>query len=295
MHSLRLAALAALLLSAGSGCFFYSDDDDCQYGGVPTDEAEGDGAAQYDPGQRNPETGVCEYFGGGGGGGGGCNDPCNPCPDSPAEEPDRAPLPTWGFCESQCTGLAEAACVEASGCRAIYTSNCIDQDCVDEPLYVDCWATDMQGPIQGGGCTGLDSFTCSMHDDCSAVHYSTCPGAPGDQADPACLAANFGYCTPEGETGDPGNCYDPVTCDQLPPECPDETTPGIKDGCYTGFCIPLDQCEDAPACAELADEVSCIARADCKPIYSGEDCTCDEIGVCTCETWIYESCEIDDQ
>jgi hypothetical protein len=289
MHSPRFALAGVLLLTAASGCYFYSDDDDCQYGGgVRTD---GEGAAQYDPGQRNPETGVCEYFGGGGGGGGGCADPCQPCAE-PATGEDRAPTPTWGYCESQCTGLDEASCTEASGCRAIYTSNCIDADCIDEPLYVDCWSTDMQGPIQGGGCEGLDSYTCSMHDDCSAVHYPACDQA-GDQAEPApvpCGAAGFGYCTPEGETADPGNCYDPVTCDQAEPDCPEGTTPGIKNGCYTGFCIPLDQCEDAPACAALPDEASCIDRADCNPIYRGENCTCEET-VCTCETWIYESCE----
>ena len=284
MHSPRLALAAALLLSAASGCVFYSDDDDCQYGGgVQTD---GEGAAYYDPGLRNPETGQCEFFGGGGGGG--CGDPCTPCEDVPTGE-DRAPLPTWGYCESQCTGLGEAACVDTSGCRAIYTSSCIDQDCADVPVYVDCWSTDMQGPIQGGGCEGLDAFSCSLHDDCAAVHYSSCGGA-ADQADPACVAANFGYCTPEGQTGDPGNCYEPVTCDAAEPACPEGTTPGIKDGCYTGFCIPLDQCEDAPACATIADEASCIGRADCSPIYRGENCTCEET-VCTCETWIFESCE----
>ncbi len=286
MHSPRLGLAAVFLLSAASACSFYSDDDDCQYGGA---QADGEGAAQYDPGQRNPDTGVCEYFGGGGGGGG-CGDPCNPCTDVPTGE-DRAPAPTWGFCESQCTGLDEATCTAASGCRAIYTSNCIDRDCIDEPLYVDCWSTDMQGPIQGGGCEGLDAYTCSMHDDCSAVHYPACDQA-GD-AEPApvpCGAGPFGYCASEGDPIDPGNCYEPVTCDAATPDCPDGTTPGIKNGCYTGYCIPLDQCEDAPACETLADEASCIARSDCQPMGWGENCTCDDNDVCTCETWVYESC-----
>ena len=105
LHSLRLAFAGLFLVSTASGCIFYSDDDDeCLYGTGAGDQA-GEGAAAYDPGQRNPETGVCEFFGGGGGGG--CTDPCNPCPDVPTDE-DRAPIPTWGYCESQCIGLDQA-------------------------------------------------------------------------------------------------------------------------------------------------------------------------------------------
>jgi len=283
MHSPRLALAGVLLLSAASGCVFYSDDDDdCLYGGAA--EPGGSGAAAYDPGQRNPETGVCEFFGGGGGGG--CNDPCNPCPDVPT---DQAPAPTWGYCESQCTGLDEATCSTTSGCRAIYTSNCIDQDCLDEPLYVDCWSTDMQGPIQGGGCEGLDAFTCSMHDDCSAVHYPGCDQADAEVPVP-CPPGAFGYCINEDGSADPGDCYGPVTCDVATPECPEGTTPGIKDGCYTGFCIPLEQCEQPAACNTISNEASCIARADCTPIYHGENCSC-EATVCTCETWIFDNCQ----
>jgi hypothetical protein len=286
MHSPCLALAGALLLAATSGCVFYSDDDDeCLYGGAG--DAEGEGAAAYDPGQRNPETGLCEYFGGGGGGG--CGDPCNPCPDVPTE-PDRVPVPTWGYCESQCTGLDEASCTTTSGCRTIYTSNCIDDDCIDEPLYVDCWSTDMQGPIQGGGCEGLDSLNCSMHDDCAAVHYPACGGTGDAEAPEPCGAAGFGYCADEGNPTDPGNCYGPVTCDQAPPACPEGTTPGIKEGCYTGFCIPLEQCEQPAACNTISNEASCIARADCSPIYRGEDCSCEDT-VCTCQTWIWESCQ----
>jgi len=281
MHSTRLALAAALLVSVASGCVFYSDDDDdCPYGGTGSEPG---GAAAYDPGQRNPETGQCEYFGGPYPD---CTDPCAPCPAGEGQA-DQAAAPSWGYCESQCTGLDEASCVDASGCRAIYTDGCIDGDC-PPPVYVDCWSTDMQGPIQGGGCDGLDSYTCSMHDDCSAVHL---PGCTGDAQDPvACPAGAFSYCMNEGEVTDAGNCYEPVTCDAASPDCPDGTLPGIKDGCYTGYCIPLDQCEDAPACNTIAEEASCIARADCTPIYHGENCSCQET-VCTCETWVYDNCQ----
>jgi hypothetical protein len=324
---MRLASFAALLLAVTPACVFYSDDDDCDYGGdgVGSDEA-------YYPGQRNPDTGVCEYFGGGGGGG--CGDPCRPCPAGEDEGGAQAPAPTWGFCESQCTGLDQATCTETSGCRAIYTSECIEQPCAQPPVYAECWAVDMTGPIQGGGCEGLDATTCSMHDDCAAVHHPVCDGLADALA---CTVGTFGYCTGEGGGGsvvgscegevlcdgptpacpdgttpgigsfcytgycipladcdnpnpDPGACYAPVTCEQAAPDCPEGTAPGIDNGCYTDYCIPLEQCEAQAACASIEAEATCIARTDCTPIYRGEDCSCDG-SVCDCASWIYESCE----
>ena len=293
---MRLLATPALLALLASGCVFYAGDDDddpCKYGGG----GDPGGAADpvYDPGQRNPDTGQCEYFGGGGGGGGGGCDACGNCPplgeetdppDGDAAEP--APTPTWGYCESQCTGLDEATCIETSACRAIYVGG-------DTVTYADCWAVDQTGPIQGGGCDGLDATTCSMHDDCSAVHLPACDdgsGAGGAEApvDTCATPGVFGFCIAEGAGPVPGECEGEVTCDQIAPDCPDGTTPGIADGCYTGYCIPLEDCEAAPACAELADEASCVERVDCTPIYEGVDCTCDDVE-CTCADWTFSSCE----
>ena len=161
---MRLLATPALLALLASGCVFYAGDDDddpCKYGGGDVDNG---GAADpiYDPGQRNPDTGQCEYFGGGGGGGGGGG--CDACGNCPPDETDPgagdaaepAPTPTWGYCESACTGLDEATCVATSACRAIYVSG-------ETVTYADCWSVDQTGPIQGGGCDGLDATTCSMH------------------------------------------------------------------------------------------------------------------------------------
>jgi hypothetical protein len=323
MASPRLLSCTALLVALAPGCVFFSDDDDCRYGlaGSGTDRVPV-------PGQRNPETGVCEYFGGGGGGGG-CGDPCYPCPAG--EGSAQAAPPTWGYCESQCTGLDESSCAAASGCRVIYVNPFYNDG---PPVYAECWSTDMTGPIQGGSCEGLDATTCSMHDDCSAVHNQACEGgapepcptgafayctdeAGGDprtgtcdgeltceRASPACpdgttpgIAGGCytGYCIPVDDCGSPGNaglCYAPVTDDQAPPACPDGTTPGIgADGHYTGYCIPLEDCEAQPACSEIAAEATCIARADCLPIYQGEDCSCDQAGACTCAVWNYDHCQ----
>lgn len=45
-----------------------------------------------------------------------------------------------------------------------------------------------------------------------------------------------------------------------------------------------------PACSTLTVEADCVARADCDPIYTGSDCTCDRNG-CTCKTEVFASCQ----
>ena len=121
-----------------------------------------------------------------------------------------------------------------------------------------------------------------------------CLSPPGCEDSPDgfidCDAACYGYCVPD-DTPDPGNCSGEVFCDALPPACPADTLPGIKDGCWTGYCIPLAQCEDLPiACAEIGNESQCIDRADCTPLYEGGDCTCDELGNCECTDLHFVAC-----
>lgn len=274
---MRLGLAVALLTLSSCSLYFDDDDDPCDFGGTGSD-----GAAEPAVGQRNPETGTCEYFGGGGGGPLPCDPECGPCPAA-LEESDRAPLPSWGLCESACTGLDEATCQDTTGCRAVYVDPCPDGSCGTEATFSECWAVDMTGPIQGGSCEGLDAYTCSLHDDCVAVHASSCEDG---LADPGCVPAGFVRCG--AEIGGAGSCYDPVVCDEAPPDCPPDTLPGVAAGCYTGFCIPVDQCEAQPACDTL-DEMTCVGRADCAPSYRGSDCTCDATG-CTCATFEFTGC-----
>ncbi|HUH05721.1 MAG TPA: hypothetical protein VML75_27205 [Kofleriaceae bacterium] len=334
------ALLSVVLLAPLAGCelFFGGGDDDCLYEGAP--EAD----PIQDPGLRNPDTGLCEYFGGGGGGGGGCGDW-----GGGATEPDRAPAPDWGQCLGYCDGLGEDACLAASGCRAAYVSDCPEGQLCGNTTYTfwGCWQTAPSGPVQGGDCSVLDAYECSRHDDCVANHY---PSGCGTDAlcEPGFVGTdigNFESCAPEGATQpgcfedwecgsgqrcnaqevclpspwacsgggddeepglvpcddrcygncvptdpDPGNCYEAAICDSIPPGCPDGTIAGVKDGCWTGYCIPVANCEPAPACAETPTEDGCIARADCAPIYQGVNCTCDANGTCTCEDWLYQEC-----
>ena len=91
---------------------------------------------------------------------------------------------------------------------------------------------------------------------------------------------------------DPVTCDGPVFCDSLPPTCPEGTLPGIQNGCWTGTCIPLDECGGPPpACESLGSEEECVSRADCTAVYDGFGCTCYPDGTCTCEELVYTHCE----
>lgn len=277
MRTTSSCALALILLvTTASGCFLYlDDDDDCLYGGgdVP--------ALEPLPGIRNPYSGQCEFHGGGGGGT--CNPACGPCEPTPADPAPGGALPSWGFCESYCSGLDQLTCLATPGCRGAY---------LDSGVYFECWAVDMTGPIQGGGCEGLDAWSCSVHDDCIAVHASTCPIAdPSGGGDIACGAGQFVACAAEPGGTDPGTCFGDVFCESEPPGCPPNSIPGRRNGCWTGACILVEQCEPMPvSCEAIADEETCIARPECEPLYEGSDCTCTPDGQCECTTWEFTGC-----
>jgi hypothetical protein len=279
-HTLAYLIATTFITVSSTGCILYfgdDGDDDCLYGGGGT------GAEPAPlPGVRNPVTGQCEYHygGGGGGGGGGCDSTCGTCEPVPAE-PAPGALPSWGYCDSECSYLDEGTCLATAGCRAAY---------MDDFGYFECWSVDMSGPVQGGQCAGLDAWECSRHDDCVAWHANTCSG--DDPTDPsgdiACGIGAFRECAAE-PGADPGLCHGQVDCTALPPGCPPNSVAGRRDGCWTGACILVEQCEPA-WCEDIADEQTCKSRSDCVARYEGSDCTCDASGNCTCGTWTFTSC-----
>jgi hypothetical protein len=155
----RLAYLLVPLVLAASGCTLHfsddtGDDDTCDLAG-----------AEPAPNElRNPQTLTCESFGYGG-----CEPGC-PCPAL------DVPIPTWGVCGHACETLGETDCVLAAECRAAYDWGCWTNDsiCPLETPFLGCYPTDQQGPVGGGGCEGLDSWSCSMHNDCIALHTEQC-------------------------------------------------------------------------------------------------------------------------
>lgn len=272
--SLRLALSFVLGSALAAGCYY---EEQC-----PTIQGDSLGAPQQpDPGQRNPYTGQCESFGGGGGGGGGgttCGDFGGPV----EAEADRAPLPDWGVCDGFCESLSEADCLAAEECRTSYVDGCpagFDCDALIEPTFNQCWAVTPGGGFNQDGCNVYDADECARHNECAAVHS----GSPGAEL------GNFVYCMDEiGEQPDPGSCEGETLCPTLPPDCPENTVPGIGDGCWTGYCIPVSECEALPACSAQAED-ACVGRADCEPVYEGIDCTC--VGEdCTCADWVFATC-----
>jgi hypothetical protein len=96
-----------------------------------------------------------------------------------------------------------------------------------------------------------------------------------------------------------GTCNAPVTCATAAPICPDGNVPLVLDGCYTGQCRAIAQCESAPSCADLTHEADCLARSgDCSAVYTGHGCHT-PTGVacqsgdsnCVCTSFTFASCE----
>jgi hypothetical protein len=260
--SLRLALALALSSSLAAGCYFEEHCVTTQNDWAPADPG---------PGQRNPNTGQCDFYGGGGTGA---------CGDfgGGSAEPAGASLTDWGICNSYCETLTEADCLQAEECRGAYVDPCGDAQCDDDLSFYECWAITPWGGFSDEGCDTYDAEECARHNECSAVHGFGISGGVGD----------FGYCIDETGPTDPGSCVGMIACTVDPPDCPEGTVAGMGEGCWTGYCIPLDECESLSACSEQPEE-QCVGRADCEPVYEGLDCTCDGED-CTCAEWVFESC-----
>jgi hypothetical protein len=270
----RLAILC--LFMTGCGLYWGGDDDD--------DICNGTAAGTNIPaeGYRDPQTGTCQYFGGGGGG-------C--CYDNNGNEACAEPgvaLPNWGQCNSQCDNLDENSCVETTGCHAAYLDLGLDAFAPATKFY-GCWATAQSyDALPPTSCTGLDAQTCSERDYCSMVYsgdsapqkFEQCIdesttgcgidiGCPmGSHCEQECEPCDSmgcqDTCTPTC-VPDPGTgqCTGQITCSSGPPSCPANTTPGIANGCWTGYCIPNAAC-GSPDPGDCYDTVTCnLAPPSC--------------------------------
>ncbi len=275
--SLRLVLAYTLTLALGStlaaGCYY---EDHC------VDALEERAPVDPGPGIRNPYSGQCEYYGGGGGGSTGECDDFGGNFTEPAG--DRAPLPDWGVCDGFCETLAEEDCLQAAECRAAYADPCADgitQCELVEPAFYECWAVTPGGGYSEDGCNTYDADECSRHNECSAVHTISGGAATG-------ALGPFAYCVDEAGSTDPGSCSEVAECAMPAPDCPEGTVAGVAQGCWTGYCIPLDECDVLPVCSEQT-ELQCINQENCEPVYEGLDCTCDGED-CTCAEWVFKSC-----
>lgn len=169
-----------------------------------------------------------------------------------------------------CWGLDAQTCAEHDDCASAYqvpsdtSSTHAFNQCFPEPAAqcggVECAAGShceeqcaKCDPSGNGGCMDDCVIVCVPDQD-SCVAVDCAPGShceetcdagpvcdpPGPCPPPTCAAT----CVPDA--GDPGECYELVTCNSAPPACPPSTTPGVEDGCYTGYCIPISACSHDP-------------------------------------------------
>jgi hypothetical protein len=193
-------------------------------------------------------------------------------------------------CEEQCDGTdnwmskCRTVCVEDATCAAVdcgpgYTCAEVCKDGRNGPGT--CGPTCVPDPIHDpGSCTGQLLCLADAPD---------CPSGTTAGVRNGCWT---GYCIPNAACGpnNPGQCYLPVTDDQIAPACPSGTTPGVAtNGRYTGYCIPTSECGPT-ACATLTTEAACTARADCSTVYTGTNCVCTADG-CSCQTVTFDHCE----
>ena len=165
----RLAVVVFLALSTGA-CTLHFGGDDTGDDACPPGEA----APPAPLDLRDPSTLECQSFG---------SEVCDPrCPCALDDSNDAVPIPTWGWCDSPCEGLAESDCFAAAECRAVFDYGCWTRDsiCPLETPFLGCYPVDQSGPIGGGGCDGLDAWTCSVHNDCIALHTQQCSGDTTD-------------------------------------------------------------------------------------------------------------------
>jgi len=130
----------------------------------------------------------------------------------------------WGDpCPPVCYGRCEPA---QNGC-----------DLVDCQMGFHCEVVCADDPGNGGGSGGGK--------DCG--YPNPCPSPPPEPCTPVCVPDDD---HPVGE------CSGPVACDSLPPACPPTTVPGVANGCWTGYCIPVAACgHDPGTCFHPGDPI----------------------------------------
>ena len=149
--------------------------------------------------------------------------------------------------------------------------------------------------------------TCANDDACPNGQYcneGTCTATCLCTSDAEAVAQGFDYCNEWRGTcmsgDDPaGTCAGEPTCNLTPPSCQPGDVPLLgADGCWTGECQSTQHCAEAPSCTRINDQASCSARADCRQIVNGINCTKnDGTGPCqagdqncTCEQLIFAGC-----
>ena len=150
--------------------------------------------------------------------------------------------------------------------------------------------------------------TCTTSAECPTGQY--CDGAGSCVSSCTCTTdasaqdQGFAYCDETRGTCEPtpaaGSCAGTVTCNQVEPTCAAGQVALIKDGCWTGTCQAIAQCDLTPSCTALQFEADCLARTgECSSIYvglnctnsTGTSCTAGDSG-CVCQSFEFAECRV---
>jgi hypothetical protein len=263
----RLAVLVVLL----AGCDLY-------WGGQGDDVCNGTtgsgGGAEPAP-VRNPDTGQCEYQGGGGWE---CP-PCGPCTGAGYDQ--GAPISiNWPACYGTCDALGEQACLSTAGCHAAYLG----------PTgaaggFWGCWDTLPTGGT--GSCTGLDALSCINRDDCVSNYadggpkFGSCAPEPGHACTTSTDCGAGAHCD-NIVCGPPPGCGNCPACGACPDVCagvcvPDNSCAGVDCGVGSHCeqqCYPCDSTTGQPC--TLPCEAMCVPDTACVNVDCGAGYTCVE-------------------
>lgn len=187
----------------------------------------------------------------------------------------------WEYCTEVaytfygCWGTAPSGAIQGGGCEGLDAyqcsrhDDCIAQhyagssgcggtgngDCapIADPALIGNFQACAPEPSQQTGC--YDDWECPSGQTCNSEEVClpgpyACNDSNGGQGESdaeglvPCDNRCYGWCVPVDPL--PGNCYEPALCDMVPPTCPEGTLPGVSNGCYTGYCIPVGECPDQP-------------------------------------------------
>jgi hypothetical protein len=144
---------------------------------------------------------------------------CYPSPTCPSC-PNCGACPDSNVCYGVCVPKDPRAC-DVIDCGPGY--HCEEQCYSNDPTMGGCAPV----CVQDQTCASVDcapGYTCAQVCTTDANGQVTCG--------PTCVP----------DANDLGQCYGTLVCAMPAPACPQGTTPGIKNGCYTGYCIPTAQC-----------------------------------------------------
>jgi cysteine-rich repeat protein len=247
------------------------------------------------------------------------------CPDQPGYEcKSSADCASGCYCSAAGTCVEGGFCATDADCGAGFTCNeersacepdtnlCInDQDCaageqcdvrtntcVAKPPVAVCGdavrnpgeACDDGNRVDGDGC----SKDCSSTEICGNGVLDV---TKGEQCDDGNRVDGDG-CNNTCKTSGPISCAGAITCMTAPPACQNNAVPLIQDGCYTGVCKLIAECDAPPACKSLRLEADCTVRADCEAVYNGINCRRPDgsacragEATCVCDSFRFASCE----